>query len=181
MAEQEVDLGVLAVDNSITEINNADIIHSVSLLDTGLYQLAQCQSAHMNDTHPEDINIAENWLNRFEKQVTNASSIPLQFMPNATPMNKPVPQVIELFVVQNPALAALMNEQTHMRTQMLFNEDATKLNGFHPEHFRTSIVPWIAKFRMHISLMREMEADPKLTWTPEVDIQPSPANAGTPR
>jgi hypothetical protein len=181
MAEQAVDLGVLAVDNTKEEINNADIIHSVSLLDGGLYQLGQCQSANMNDTHPEDINICENWVNRFEKQVTVASTIPLQFMPNATPMNKPVPQMIELKVVQNPALAALMNEMTQMRTQLLFNEDSTKLNGFHPEHFRTSIVPWIGKMRMHIALMREMEADPKLTWTPEVDIQPAPVNAGTPR
>jgi len=181
MAEQTVDLGVLAVDNSKTEINNADIIHSVSLIDNGLYQFAQCQSANMNDTHPEDINIAENWVNRFEKQVTIAANIPLQFMPNATPMNKPIPQVIELNVVQNTALAALMNELTQMRTQMLFNEDSTKLNGFHPEHFRTSIVPWITKMRQHIGLMREMEADPKMTWTPEVDIQPDPVNSGTPR
>lgn len=181
MAEKAVDLGILAVDNDKTEINNADIIHSVSLIDNGLYQFGQCQSANMNDTHAEDINIAENWLNRFEKQVTAAAGIPLQFMPNATPMNKPIPQVIELKVVQNSALAALMNELTQMRSQLLYNEDSTKMNGFHPEHFRTSILPWISKFRAHIALMREMQADPKLTWTPEVDIQPGPVNAGTPR
>lgn len=180
MAEKEVDLGVLAVDNKETA-NNADVIHSVTLLDNGLYQFAQCQSANMNDTHPEDINIVENWLNRFEKQVAIAASIPLQFMPNATPMEKPVPQMIEINIVQNAALAAIMNELTQMRTQLLFNEDASKLNGFHPEHYRTSIQPWIGKMRKHIDLMREMESNPKLTWTPEVDIQPFPVNEGTPR
>ena len=180
MAEKEVDLGVLVVDNKETA-NNADIIHSVTLLDMGIYQLAQCQSANMNDMHPEDINIVENWLNRFEKQVNIAATIPLQFMPNATPMEKPVPQLIEINIVQNASIAALMNDMTQLRTQLLFNEDATKLNGFHPEHFRTSIQPWIAKMRQYIGLMREMEQDPKLTWTPEVDIQPSPVNEGTPR
>jgi len=180
MAEQGIDLGRLEIDHR-EQINNSDIIHLVGLIDQGLYQLGQAQSASLNLTNPEDLSIAENWLNRWEKTMLVFAAIPHQFMPNASPMPKKLPTPPDLGIVQNPSFQNLMYVMTQMRTQLLFNEDSQQLNGFHPDHVRATIKPWVEKFRQFVALMKDIQGNPELAWTPEADMQPVPVNPGTPR
>lgn len=180
MAVREPDLGDMVFDH-VEEINNADIINLVTLLDSMFQQLSTCPSATSNETHQADVDIIDAFINRFERRFQHFAGTPVLYMPKASPKPKKLPSPPVVKIVQNAELQNLMYNMSHLRTELLHCEDAEKLNGFHPETKRVVVDPWLAKFKAFVTVMRDAVDNPSETWMPDTDIQEPGHNPNTPR
>lgn len=179
---EQADLGQMSIDHTET-CGNADIIGLVALIDMGLNQLSRCPSATRNDCQEMDVNISKGLISRFKQHFTLFAGNPELYLPNAAPKPKAMPNPPEINIVQNPAIQHQMYELSHMRTQLLYSEDAERLSGFHSISADGVIAPWIAKYEAFNDLMAE-NVDPlnaERTFMPDANLQDAGANSGFPR
>jgi len=176
------DLGEMTIDH-VEQINNADSICLVAYLDMGLQQLSRCPSSTTNEIQLPDLNIMKGWIDVFEQNFEHFSTNPQLYMPKAHPKPKtlPIPPVVK--IVQNPAIQHQMYEMSHMRTELLYSEDAERLNGYHSQTAAVVVRPWIAKFKAYNAQLA-LNIDPEnaeRTFFPDADLQEPGVNAGEPR
>jgi len=149
-----IDLGSMVIDHR-ESINNADIICLVAYLDMGMQQLSRSPSATRNDVMAMDISIMEGLVSIIRQNFEAFSGKPELYMPNAAPKPKKLPEPPSINIVQNPGIQHQMYELSHMRTQLLFSEDAERMNSFHQVSAREVITPWVEKFESYNALLRE--------------------------
>lgn len=175
-------LGEMAIDH--TEFcGNADIIALVAIIDMGLYQLGRCPSATRNDCQQADVDICKGLISRFRQNFELFAGTPELYLPNAAPKPKKMPEPPQINIVQNPAIQHQMYELSHLRTQLLFSEDAERLSGFHSKTSEVVILPWIEKFESYNDAMAE-NVDPSnadRTFMPDANRQDAGVNPGHPR
>ena len=182
MAVRDSDLGSMKFDEvEGNAINNADIINLVALLDTGFQQFSTCPSSTRNDCQREDVAITKGWIALFRQRFEHFAGQPILYMPKASPKPKGLPYAPTVKIIQNHALQNLMYNMSHLRTELLFCEDAENLNGFHPKTAEVVVLPWITKFEAFVGLMEENLGNPDMTWMPDTDIQEPGHNPNNPR
>lgn len=177
-----VDLGEMVIDH-VEAINNADSICLVAYLDLGLQQFSRCPSSTSSEIQLADLNIMRGWIDVFEQNFEHFAAQPQLYMPKAHPKPKTLPTPPSVKIVQNPAVQHQMYELSHMRTELLYSEDAERLNGFHSQTAQVVVRPWIAKFKAYCEQLG-LNIDPdnaERTWFPDSDLQEPGVNAGEPR
>lgn len=180
MSVRDANLGEMSFDH-VAEINNADIINLVSIIDTGLQQFSTCPSATRNDVQKEDVAIAKGWIALFRQRFEHFAAQPQLYMPKASPKPKGLPTPPTVRIVQNSALQNLMYNMSHLRTELLHCEDAEGLNGFHNNTASVVVTPWMEKFEAFTDLMEQNLGNPDMTWFPDTDIQEPGHNPNLPR